>query len=169
MNLEKLFVGVKKGGWGLTKLNLALSIAIPFNKPHGIKVKELGDNHVKTFVPYKRRNFNHIKGIHACALATVAEFCSGLLLLSRVNPRKYRIIMQELKVNYSYQAKSDTIAHFELSENDLQSEIMKPLKEDGVVLYPAKITLKDKDGNLVAEAVTLWQIKSWEKVKLKVD
>lgn len=165
--LEKLFAEAKQSSWGLRKLNFALSIGIPFNKPHRIKVLSLADTEVKTFIPYRRRNFNHIKGIHACGMATAAEFCSGLLLLSRVSPAKYRLIMQEMRVVYTYQAKSDVTASFSISEESLQSEVFEKLDRDGVVLYEAKILLHDSKNNLVAEAFTNWQIKSWEKVKTK--
>ena len=97
--LAKLFIQAKQSSWGLWKLNFALKYGIPFNRPHGIKIKLLSDNKVQTYIPNWRINHNHIRGIHACGLATVAEFCSGLLLLSRVNPVKYRLIMKELKMN----------------------------------------------------------------------
>ncbi|MGB0167597.1 MAG: DUF4442 domain-containing protein [Luteibaculum sp.] len=166
--LAKLFEDAKTSAWGLKKLNFALKLGIPFNSPHGIKLIALSDNKAQSFIPYKRKNLNHIKGIHACAMATVAEFCSGLLLLSRLDPAKYRLIMQEMKVNYLYQGKSDITATFELSEEALNQELKTPLEKEGVVLYTAKINLHDVEKNLVAEAHTTWQIKSWEKVKMKV-
>lgn len=165
--LAKLFIQAKQSSWGLWKLNFALKYGIPFNRPHGIKIKLLSDNKVQTYIPNWRINHNHIRGIHACGLATVAEFCSGLLLLSRVNPVKYRLIMKELKMNYTFQAKSNTTATFSLEESEFNRQIFQPLEKDGVVLFPAKILLHDEDNNLVAEAETLWQIKSWEKVKTK--
>ncbi len=166
--LAKLFEGAKQSAWGLKKLNFALKIGIPFNSPHGIKIIHMGDNKVQTFIPYKRKNFNHIKGIHACGMATVAEFCSGLLLLSRLNPAKYRLIMQEMNVKYTYQGKSDITATFELPESAIESDLKTPLEKEGVVLYTAKILLHDTQQNLVAEATTTWQIKSWDLVKMKV-
>lgn len=166
--LAKLFEDAKKSPWGLKKLNFALKIGIPFNSPHGIKIIHLSDNKVQTFIPYKRKNLNHIKGIHACGMATVAEFCSGLLLLSRLNPAEYRLIMQEMNVKYTYQGKSDVTATFEMPENEIDSLLKAPLKSDGVVMYTAHIQLHDASNNLVAEAATTWQVKSWEKVKMKV-
>ena len=97
MNFDKYISAAKSSGFGLWKLNLGLSYIIPFNKPHRIKVKSISDTKVTTFIPYRRRNFNHIKGIHACGMATCAEFSSGLLLLSRLDPKKYRLIMESIE------------------------------------------------------------------------
>ena len=77
MDIEKYIAAAKKSKFGMFKLNLGLHYVIPFNKPHGIKLIEISDDFVKTKIPYKRKNLNHIKGIHACGMATAAEFASG--------------------------------------------------------------------------------------------
>ena len=41
-------------------LNRALARMIPFNKPHGFEVVEVGDDYLRTRIPYKKSNFNHI-------------------------------------------------------------------------------------------------------------
>ena len=83
MNLEKYINGARGSKFGLYKLNLGLGFVIPFNRPHRIRIREVGQDFVKTVIPYRRKNFNHIKGIHACGLATAAEFASGFHLLSK--------------------------------------------------------------------------------------
>ena len=82
MDFEKYIEGAKKSRFGLFKLNFGLGFIIPFNKPHGIKVTAITDNSVSTIIPYRRKNMNHIRGVHACGMATCAEFASGLLLLT---------------------------------------------------------------------------------------
>ena len=58
-------------------LNIALNHMVPFNKPHKFKVLDLSNHEVTMFIPYRRSNFNHIKGLHATAVATVSEFTTG--------------------------------------------------------------------------------------------
>src|SRR5689334_25303249 len=65
-------------------LNRVLGYSIPFNKPHGIKLTAVHDDGVSVRLPYRRKNLNHLKGIHACALATMAEFSSGIALITGV-------------------------------------------------------------------------------------
>ena len=78
---------------------------IPFNKPHGFRIVEIGDYHIKLQLPYKRRNLNHIRGLHACALATLSEFTTGLLLISKLGFDTYRIIYNACEMDYHYQAR----------------------------------------------------------------
>jgi acyl-coenzyme A thioesterase PaaI-like protein len=167
--LAHLLSEAKKGTKELKALNGALKKAIPFNKPHKIKVLSISDNDVKTKIPFKKKNWNHIQGVHACGLATAAEFASGVLILSRVNPAKYRIIMQKMEVEYVYQAKSDIVAAFSMHEEVLEKEIMQPLETQDAVMFEASIVLTDEKDVLVAKAKTTWQIKSWEKVKMQLE
>lgn len=151
----------------LWKLNFVMGIGIPFNKPHGIKVHSVEENAVVTIIPNKRKNHNHIGGVHACGLATAAEFCSGLMLLRRVDPKQYRLIMQKLDVEYFYQAKSDAFARFELDDRTLTEKILEPLKTESAVFHTCEILVHDSENNHLCTVHTRWQIKSWEKVKTK--
>src|SRR3569623_3036662 len=81
-------------------LNWSLNKMIPFNRPHHFQIVEIDDYKLKSRVPYRKSNFNHIRGIHACALATVTEFTSGFLLITRLDAKKYRLIMQRLEMDY---------------------------------------------------------------------
>lgn len=165
IDLSKYLEAAQTSRWALRKLNFILGVGIPFNKPHNIRIVNVEPDSVTTTIPLKRKNLNHIKGIHACGLATTAEFCSGLVLLRRLNPKKYRLIMQKLEVEYLYQAKHTCTARFELDNATFESEILKPLNEDGVVFYTCKIPVHDTEGNQVATAQTRWQIKAWKSVK----
>ena len=140
---------------------------IPFNRPHKLKVIKLNDNLVEVEIPYRKKNLNHLKGIHACALATGAEYCSGLMLLSRLGTEKYRLIMESLDVKYHYQAKSTCFARFELNESILKENILTPLERDGKVFFQCEIAVNDEEENSICTVRTNWQIKSWEKVKTK--
>ncbi|MBD3639341.1 MAG: YiiD C-terminal domain-containing protein [Crocinitomicaceae bacterium] len=168
MDFEKHIARAKVSSWGLKKLNLGLWFMIPFNKPHRIKIKKLEDDLVITQIPYKRKNMNHIKGIHACGLATCAEFASGLLLLTKLNAKKYRLIMQSLDMEYLYQAKSDITAEFSVTDDWIKTHVLDPLVENDHVMVKCEIKLYDKDRNQVAVGHTNWQIKDWESVKTKL-
>lgn len=121
-----------------------------------------------TLVPYKKANFNHIKGIHACALATLSEFTTGFLLLTRLDPKKYRLIMQHLSMEYHYQAKMEAYSIFKISEEWLEEKIYKPLESSDSVSVECEVNIHDKAKNHISSGKVIWQIKSWEKVKTKV-
>lgn len=151
----------------LALLNFGLARMIPFNKPHGFKIVELGDSSVKVKIPYKRGNFNHIKGIHACALATASEYSTGLVLLNRLNQKKYRIIMQKMEMNYHYQAKMDTMVVYELAEEWLNEHVLQPLKTKESIVAICEVKSHDMQGNHLTTGNIHWQIKPWNKVRTK--
>jgi acyl-coenzyme A thioesterase PaaI-like protein len=158
----------KTSAFYLKVLNWALSRMIPFNKPHGFKIVELGDYKLTTLIPYRKSNFNHIRGLHACALATISEFTTGYLLVSRLDGKKYRLIMQRLEMDYHYQGKMDATATFEISESWLEQNIYTPLKTQDSVVMSCEVKIHDVKGNHLTTGKVYWQIKDWAKVKTKV-
>ena len=152
----------------LALLNFGLLRMIPFNKPHGFKIIEVGDNFVKVKIPYKKLNYNHIKGIHACALATASEYSTGLVLLNKLNAKEYRIIMQKMEMSYHYQGKMDVIVTFEITNEWLEKEVIEPLKLEKAVVVNCEIKCHDIEGNHLTTGNIYWQVKSWQNVKTKI-
>ncbi|MCI0751936.1 MAG: DUF4442 domain-containing protein [Flammeovirgaceae bacterium] len=146
-------------------LNAALDRMIPFNKGHRYKIVEFDDYKFKTKLPYIKRNFNHIRGLHACSLATVSEFTTGFLLISKLDASKYRLIMQRLEMDYHYQGKMDAFAVFEISEEWLKKNIYDPLKSQDAVVIPCEVKIHDEKGNHLTTGKVFWQVKDWRKVK----
>jgi acyl-coenzyme A thioesterase PaaI-like protein len=159
----------KTSSFYLTLLNWSLSRMIPFNKPHGFRILEIGDHHLRTLIPYRRRNFNHIRGLHACALATISEFTTGFLLVSKLDARKYRLIMQRLEMDYHYQGKMNATAMFTISEDWLQQQIYEPLKTQDAVVIICEVKIHDEQGNHLTTGKVYWQIKDWQKVKTRLS
>ena len=56
-------------------LNAVFKWIVPFNAPHGIRVLSFSNEEVRVNLPDSRVNWNHLKGTHACAMATACEFC----------------------------------------------------------------------------------------------
>ncbi|MCS6975292.1 MAG: DUF4442 domain-containing protein, partial [Cyclobacteriaceae bacterium] len=102
---EKILLRARQSSFWRAILNLLLNRLIPFNRPHGFTIEKLGDNFLQIRLPYRRSNFNHIKGLHACALATLAEFTTGFMLVQKLDARKYRLIMKKLEMMYHFQGK----------------------------------------------------------------
>jgi len=162
--LPPLLRRARRSRFWLGVLNRLLWRVVPFNRPHRIRIERLGETEVRTLAPYRRSSFNHLKGVHACAIATVAEFSSGLLLLSRLDPRRYRLIMAHLEVDYLHQARSDIVAVTELSADELEPRIVKPLESRETLFLTLPTAVSDRDGREVARARITWQIKAWSRV-----
>ena len=165
--LPGLLARARTSPFWLWVLNLLLGRMIPFNRPHGVRILDLGAERVRTIADYRRKNHNHIGGVHACCIATVAEFSSGMLLLSRLDPARYRLIMAQLEIDYLYQAKSAIIAESVLSDAVLAAEVLKPLQEQDTLVKEFETLVHDRQGKLVARARITWQIKPWDKVRTR--
>ena len=140
MNAAKLIEKAKTSSFYLWLLNVSFDRMIPFNRPHGFRIIEIGTHHVRTKLPYKKRNLNHLKGLHACALATLTEITSGFIFATQLDPAKYRIILKRLEVDYTYQGKTNAFGEFRIV---------------------------DEKGNQLTHGKATWQIKGWDKVKTK--
>ncbi len=151
----------------LRMLNFGLKRMIPFNKPHGFDVVEIGDRSVKILIPYKRKNFNHIKGLHACGLATISEYATGMVLLNTLDPKEYRIIMQRMEMDYHYQGKMDAYASFSVTDEWLEKEVIAPLKSAESVVVKCEVKIHDAQNNHLTTGNIFWQVKNWSKVKTK--
>jgi hypothetical protein len=149
-------------------LNWSLNRMIPFNGPHSFEVVEIEQHRVKTKIPYKKRNFNHIRGLHACALATISEFTTGFLLINNLDPKKYRLIMQRLEMDYHFQGKMDSYAEFKISNEWFREKIEQPLQSSEAVVVPCEVKIHDEKGNHLTTGRVYWQVKDWSKVKTKV-
>lgn len=168
MDIRKIVNKAKHSSFYLKVLNFSLNRMVPFNRPHGFRILELGDAHIKTIVPYRKANFNHIRGIHACALATLSEFTTGFLLLSRLDARKYRLIMERIEIDYHYQAKMDALATFKISREWIEKHIFQPLTSTAKTSVDCEVLIHDRDNNHISTARVRWQIKSWKDVKTSV-
>jgi acyl-coenzyme A thioesterase PaaI-like protein len=164
----KIIEKAKHSSIYLRLLNWSINRMIPFNKPHGFKITGIDDYHLKTSIPYKNKNLNHIRGLHACALATISEFTTGFLLVSRLDAKKFRLIMQRLEMEYHYQGKMDATAEFSASPEWFEENIYEPLKKQDAVVVPCEVKIHDAQGNHLTTGRVFWQIKNWSKVRTKV-
>ncbi len=168
MDLAQLIAGARRSRFRRALLNTLLRWKIPFNQPHGLAVHPLPEGGIAVRVPYWRVNRNHIRGIHACCMATAAEYCSGLALLERLDAAKYRLIMKSIRVEYHYQAKTSVEARAVPTEQDVHERVIGPLATAEAVLYESVVELHDRNKAHVATAHITWQVKDWARVRTKV-
>ena len=169
--MSKLTVLLKKAQqsrFWLWYLNRVLAKLIPFNAPHGFAITHISNDTFTATVPYRRSNFNHIKGIHACALATLGELVSGLYLLMHFDAKIYRIIMSDLQVKYTYQAKKQVFSTISIKK-DVLMEIQDTLKNQDKTLIKLVSQLHDSANNEIAVVTTTWQLKKWQAVKTSMQ
>jgi len=166
--LNALIQKAKHSGFYLWLLNAVLLRTVPFNKPHNIRVTNIGDDALTMRAGNIKPNRNHIRGIHACLLATLCEYVSGLSLLIHFSPKEYRIILKTIHMTYHYQAKSAVQVTFKISKQYIENEILNPLKTQDAVFKEFTVEVYDPENNHICTGLINWQIKAWKNVKMKV-
>jgi len=146
MNPAKLIEKAKTSSFYLWLLNRSFDRMIPFNRPHGFRIIEIGDHHVRTRLPYKTKNLNHLKGLHACALATLTEITGGFIFVTQLDPRKYRIILKKLEVDYLYQGKTNAFAEFRITDTWMAEKVINPLQTAASVEVVSEVAIVDEKG-----------------------
>jgi acyl-coenzyme A thioesterase PaaI-like protein len=155
----------KQSAFYLWLLNRLLWRVIPFNRSHKVTIESLSDTQVSILLPYKKSNQNHLKGMHACALATLCEYACGIGLMTRLDPSRYRIILKDIKLTYHAQAKSAVRASFDIDPNRLEEDIIIPLQQSGLTTQTYTVQAFDSLQKLICTGEVTWQLKRWDKVK----
>mgnify|MGYP003387319764 CR=1 FL=1 len=143
-----------------------LKLAIPFNAPHRFHIVKLEKTEVQIELPNFKLNHNHVKGIHACAIATLGEFCAGLTLARNLGLSRYRLILAELEVKYHLQGRTTLTGKAKLSPEKLDA-LKTQLGSTEKVLFEHHTAVENAHGERVADVRTVWQLKDWNKVQLK--
>jgi acyl-coenzyme A thioesterase PaaI-like protein len=146
-------------------LNVVLPFAVPFNRPHSFKVREVGELSLDVYLPMRRSNKNHLGSLHACSLATAAEMSTGLLLLRHFPFDSYRLIMRSMNMEYFHQGRTSAIAHAEITPTLIESISRNSDLGDSGVMVEISSELFDDEKVLLARGIFEWQLKSWEQVR----
>jgi acyl-coenzyme A thioesterase PaaI-like protein len=150
-------------------LNFMLLRTVPFNNPHKIKIQTIAEDGITMFAANTKNNRNHIKGIHACLLATLCEYVTGLSLLVHLSPKEYRIILKNISMTYHYQAKSDVHTKFNITKQEIENDILLPLKNQEALFKEFAIEVYDINKNHICTGLINWQIKAWKNVKTQIN
>jgi len=167
MTLNSLLEKAQHNKFYLLLLNIALRRIIPYNAPHRFRVEKIKEESLQISIPFIRNNKNHIQGIHACALATLCEYISGLSLARALPPEKYRLILQTIHIDYHYQGKMKVFTEFGINQNEL-SDIKTALEKNQSIVKEYEVKVFDTQQNHICTGRLSWQVKEWGNVKLKV-
>lgn len=150
----------------LFALSKILDNKIAFNAPHKLKIESMEVDEVIVSMPLIKLNTNHLGSIHACAMATMGEYPAGLLLIKNFGFNRYRLIMRELGITFHKQAVTNLSAVVSL-EQKIISQLESELSEIGTSEIKLQTIITNSESEVVAEVLTTWHLKNWEKVKFK--
>jgi acyl-coenzyme A thioesterase PaaI-like protein len=94
------------GKWLFSK---AIGLLIPYTNTISPLVLELSPGYAKVLIKDRRALRNHLRSLHAIALANVGEFSTGLALHCALN-NDQRAILTNLTIDYHKKARGPIIA-----------------------------------------------------------
>lgn len=124
----------------------ALGRMVPYTGSIHPRVRELEAGHATIEMRDRRAVRNHLRSVHAIALANLAEVTTGLPLAYGVQP-KGRTILVSLTVEYVKKARGTLVATSRFTPPDAS--------HDGEIEIPVEV--RDADGVVVTRARARWR------------
>lgn len=152
-SVSQLFRGTWQKFNKFPKGNVIFSKLVGFLIPYTGSVSPIvlavENGHSKVMLKDKRAVRNHLKSIHAIALANLGEFTTGLALIPQLNDKSQAILVN-LQVDYLKKARGT-----------LTSEALAtlPAEKSGDQNYAIIANIKNELGELVCTVTATWRVR----------
>ncbi|MEM7415590.1 MAG: DUF4442 domain-containing protein [Gemmatimonadota bacterium] len=120
---------------------------VPYSGSIGAQVRRFDPGHVVVELPDRRRVRNHLRSVHAIALANVGELSTGLAVLGAMD-ETVRGILTGLDVTYSKKARGRLRV-------EVHTEV--PVVTDSTD-FPVEARVQDSGGDTVAIVRAHWRL-----------
>ncbi len=131
-------------------ISLALGRVVPFVGTSGLRYEEITPQRVVVRIRNQRKVQNHIKGVHAAAMALLAETATGFCVGMNLPDDKLPLI-KTMKIDYVRRSQGDMVATAQLRPEQVQQILTQ---EKGEVTVP--VTITDAAGQQPIEAEMVW-------------
>ena len=147
LTLIRLWTGLSPIPGGRWIFSRILAWQVPYSGSIRAQVVSLTPGHCRVQLRERRRVRNHLKSIHAVALANLGELCSGLGLLSGLPPQVRGIV---IKISTEYFKKARGTIHAESSCST------PSVNQDTEFVVTADML--DEQQDLVARTTVTWKL-----------
>ena len=131
---------------GRKLFNFILGRVVPYSGNIKAEVMTMGNGEVTIAMQDRRAVRNHLKSIHAIALANLGELSSGLAMFSKISDAT-RAIVVDLEIKYTKKARGRLIATGKANPPDVIDSPIKSIVE---------AEIKDSAGDVVATIKVHW-------------
>ncbi len=131
-------------------MSFLLGNVVPFVGTASLRFDEVTSKRVVVRIRNRRKVQNHIKGVHAAAMALLAETATGFCVGMNLPDDKLPLI-KSLKVDYLKRAQGDMTAVAELRPEQVQ---MITTMDKGEVTVP--VTITDESGGEPIQCEMVW-------------
>ncbi|MEE2862632.1 MAG: hotdog fold domain-containing protein [Gemmatimonadota bacterium] len=130
------------GRWIFSKL---LGLMVPYTRSIRCTVVQFEPGYAEVLLHDRWRVRNHLRSVHAIALANLGELATGLSLIGGLSPR-LRAILTGLDVRYTKKARGPLLAEARCTVPEIVSEVD----------HAVEATIRDSDGDTVAIVTAHW-------------
>ncbi len=140
------------GRLSIVAFSFAFGKAVPFVSTAGVRIESVTEQRVVASIKNRRRARNHVGGVHAAAIALLAETTSGIIVGRNV-PDNSLPLIKSINLNYVKRNYGGFRAEARLSLKQIEQIQTQPT---GTMVVP--VTLTDERN---AEAVTCEMVWAW--------
>nr|WP_199067384.1 DUF4442 domain-containing protein [Chromobacterium sp. ASV5] len=133
-------------------LSLLFGKIVPFLSTAGLRFEEVGHERLVVSIRNRKKVQNHIRGVHAAAMALLAETATGFVVGMNV-PDDKLMLLKSMKVNYVKRSQGDMRAVATLTAEQIQT--MHDV-EKGEALVSVHVTDESGESPIVCEMVWAW-------------
>jgi len=127
---------------------LAFGAMVPYSGALGAKVEVLEPGRVRLRLRERRAVRNHLRSVHAIALANLGEMASGLAMTTAL-PEGIRSIVTGLSIEYAKKARGVLVA---------ESRVTVPDRVTEDVEHDVRAEVRDAAGDVVATVTVRWRL-----------
>ena len=131
---------------GKALFSRSIKSMVPYSGNLGARIDVLEPGHCRLTIPDRRANRNHLRSVHALALANSGELCSGLAMLTGM-PAHLRGIVTKIETEYVKKARGT-----------ITVEAQPTLPSEPNDAFVVRAELKDSRGDVVARFAATWKI-----------
>ena len=132
------------GRWLMSK---ALGVMIPYSGGLNAQIEALGNGFARVRLKDRRKVRNHLRSIHAMALANLGELSTGLALHSAL-PSNARAILTRFEIEYLKKARGEIVA-------ECNAPRVEAAQSSNVQVTSI---LQNTDKEPVARVVAVWRV-----------